>query len=140
MITLVYYGSVLKSYNTENEFILSDDQFQRVDEELEIRQVAEIQEMTVPSNVSVKKEILRSQMIESVDNLKKSNFDSSIVGGMDDTESTYSNTTRNTNNMQSMTRLNSTASDNMSSHSRRLSRSRQQSRVYSPFKPQLKNG
>ena len=74
-------------------------------------------------------------MIESVEVLKKSNIDNSIIGGMDDTESTYSNTTRNTNNNRTMMRMNSTASDNMSSQSRIVSPGRKQSRVYSPFKP-----
>jgi len=132
MVTLVYYGNVLKSQDTDNKVI--DDEFQKV-EELEIRQVAEIEEMSATSSVLIKKQILRTEMIESVEILKKRHLDMSI-GGMDDTESTYSNTTRNTNNNSPRNGVfNSKASDNMSSQFSGRRPVRTQSRVFSPFKP-----
>lgn len=73
--------------------------------------------------------------MERVGGFKRCNSNSSI--GIVDTESTYSNTTRNTN-MRGL-QINSNSSENVSSHLRRPGHGTRP-RVYSPFKPQDMNG
>jgi len=74
--TLIYYGNVLKNYDSVNKtVIMEDDEFQRVDE-FEIRQESDVIEMkTSPSNVFVKKQIL-SQMINREEYQKACNLNS----------------------------------------------------------------